>query len=109
MTNKINGHAWHDEDIISVAHERADDPAYETVLIDMVDEGSTILNKADVMILAQQFGIKIVDGFSPQILLEQLDKAYNIALETGLDSQGISSAEKSVADIEKMLSKGGLS
>ena len=109
MTNKIKGHAWHDEDIIDVAHENADDPTHETVFIDMGDEGSTILNRADVIMLAQQFGIKVVDGFSPQILSEQLDMIYDIAKEAGLDTDGINSVENIVGDIEKMLSKGGLS
>jgi len=109
VTNKIKAHAWHDEDIINVAHESADDPTYETVYIDMGDEGSTILNRADVIVLAQKFGIKVVDGFSPQILSEQLDMVYDIAKEAGLDTKGINSVENIVADIEKMLSKGGLS
>jgi len=109
MTNEIKAHAWHDEDIIGVAHENADDPAYETVYIDMGDEGSAILNRADVIMLAQQFGIKVVDGFSPQILSEQLDIVYDIAKEAGLATDGINSVENIVADIEKMLSKGGLS
>lgn len=108
MTNKIKDHAWHDEDIVDVAYKNADDPAYETVYIDMGDEGSTILNRADVIMLTKKFGIKVVDGFSPQILSEQLDKAYYIAKDAGLDTGGISSAENTVADIEKMLSKGGL-
>lgn len=108
MTNKTTDHAWHDEDIIDVSYKNADDPAYETVYIDMGDEGSVILNRADVIKLTQNFGIKVVDGFSPQILSEQLDKAYYIAKDTGLDTAGISSAENIVADIEKMLAKGGL-
>ena len=108
MSNKIKDHAWHDEDIIDVAYKNADDPAYETVYIDMGDEGSTILNRADVLMLAQKFGIKVVEGFSPQILSEQLDKAYFIAKDAGLDTTGINSAENTVAEIEKMLERGGL-
>ncbi len=106
MTEKVQDHVWHDEDIIGVDHKSADDPTYETIYIDMGDEGSVILNRADIIMLAQQFSIKIVDGFSPQILSEQLDKAYDIAKEAGLDTDGINSAENIVSDIEKMLSKG---
>ncbi|MEH6443696.1 MAG: hypothetical protein V7784_07355 [Oceanospirillaceae bacterium] len=106
MTNKEKEHTWHDEDIVGVDHKNADDPAFETVFIDMGDEGSVILNRADVIMLAQQFGIKVVEGFSPQILTEQLDKAYFIAKEAGLGTNGINSAENTVADIAKMLSKG---
>ncbi|EPJ49035.1 MAG: hypothetical protein OFPII_03640 [Osedax symbiont Rs1] len=108
MTNKKQDHAWHDEDIIDVSYKNADDPAYETVYIDMGDEGSTILNRADVIMLAEKFGIKVVEGFSPQILSEQLDKAYYIAKDAGLDTAGISSAENIIGEIQKMLSKGGL-
>ena len=107
MTNKVNGHTWHNEDIVSVEYKNADDPDFETVYIDMGDEGSAILNRADVILIAQQFGIKVVDGFSPQILTEQLDKAYYIAKEAGFSTGGISSAENVVSDIEKMLSNGG--
>jgi len=108
MTSKTSEHVWHDEDIIDVSYKNADDPEFETVYIDMGDEGSAILNRADVIMLAQKFGIQVVDGFSPKILSEQLDKAYYIAKDTGLDTAGISSAEHIVADIEKMLAKGGL-
>ncbi|MEM5527351.1 hypothetical protein WN093_00850 [Gammaproteobacteria bacterium AS21] len=107
MTNTVQDHAWHDEDIVDVAYKNADDPTFETVYIDMGDEGSVILNRADVIVLAQKFGIKIVEGFSPPILLEQLDKAYFIAKDAGLETAGISSAEHNIADIEKMLAKGG--
>jgi len=106
MTNKTTEHVWHDEDIIDVAYKNADDPAFETVYIDMGDEGSVILNRSDVIKLTQQFGIKVVEGFSPQILSEQLDKAYYVAKDTGIDTSSISRAENTVADIEKMLSKG---
>jgi hypothetical protein len=106
MTNNTNGHEWHDEDIVSVDHKRADDPALETVYIDMGDEGSVILNRADVIMLTQQFGIKVVEGFSPKILSEQLDKAYFIAKDAGIDTSGINSAENILSDIEKMLEKG---
>lgn len=106
MTNKVNGHEWHDQDIISVDHKGADDPASETVYIDMGDEGSVILNRADIVMLTQQFGIKIVEGFSPQILSEQLDKAYFIARDAGIDTSGINSADSVVSEIEKMLQKG---
>jgi len=108
MTDITKNHVWHDEDIIDVSYKNADDPAFETVYIDMGDEGSAILNRSDIVMLAGKFGIKIVDGFSPQILSEQLDKAYFIAKDTGLDTSGISSAENTVADIERMLAKGGL-
>jgi len=108
MTNNTENHVWHDEDIIDVAYKNADDPAFETVYIDMGDEGSVILNRADIIMLAGKFGIQVVDGFSPQILSEQLDKAYFIAKDTGLETSGISNAENTVADIEKMLAKGGL-
>ena len=108
MTNNTKNHVWHDEDIIDVSYKNAADPAYETVYIDMGDEGSVILNRADVIVLAQKFGIQVVEGFSPQILSEQLDKAYYIAKDTGLGTTGISDAENTVADIEKMLAKGGL-
>ncbi|MEH6443685.1 MAG: hypothetical protein V7784_07300 [Oceanospirillaceae bacterium] len=32
--------------------------------IDMGDESSILLNRADVIMLAQQFGIKVVEGFA---------------------------------------------
>jgi len=108
MTNNTNNHVWYDEDIIDVAYKNADDPAFETVYIDMGDEGSVILNRADIIMIAQKFGIQVVDGFSPQILSEQLDKAYFIAKDTGLYTSGIRSAENTISDIERMLAKGGL-
>jgi len=107
MTKTVKEHVWHDEDIVDVAYKNADDPTFETVYIDMGDEGSVILNRADVIVLAQKFGIKIVEGFSTPILLEQLDKAYFIAKDAGLETSGISSAENNIAELEKMLEKGG--